>query len=200
MNKMDMNLAGVRGQVVTITRSLPAGAKFFTVDRNDVDKQFEEKKARVLQNPQSQEFLYNRSPRVIIVKDQTVLSQELVEDADNNTVIVFNKGMDSEARALAIPGGTGVTFQTTDEAMKDALNNGIVRIFADGEKTAQKANELNQAELQRALAEAERWAKIADSIRSAIASNKKKAQDYAEEIKKVKSVMEIPESSSTVIV
>ena len=190
MTEIDVNLTGIRGQVVSISRALPAGAMFFTVDRKDVDKQFEEKKNRILQNPSSQEFLMNRSPRVVVVNNETVVTQEVTSDADNNTVVVFNKGMKSEAKALAVPGGTGATFQTTDEAMKDALNSGLVRIFADGEMTARKANELNEAELTRVNAEIELLKRAADSIRSAIASNKKKAQDYLDEINKYKSPIE----------
>lgn len=190
MKEIDVNLLGVRGQVVNISRSLPAGAMFFTVDRKDVDKQFEEKKNRILNNPSTQEFLMNRSPRVIVVNSQTVLTQELISDADGNAVVVFNKDMDSEARAIAVPGGASVTFQPTDDAMKEALNGGMVRIFADGVKTAQKANELNDAELTRVLAVIEEYKRAADSLRSAIASNKKKAQDYLDEINKYKSTIE----------
>ena len=190
MKEIEVNLLGVRGQVVNISRSLPAGAMFFTVDRKDVDKQFEEKKNRILQTPQSQDFLMNRPVRVVIVNNQTVLTQDLITDADGNAVVVFNKDMDSEARAIAVPGGASVTFQPTDDAIKEALKNGMVRIFADGVKTAQKANELNDAELTRVLALMEEYKRAADSIRSAIASNKKKAQDYLDEINKYKSTIE----------
>ena len=105
---------------------------------------------------------------------------------DGNSVVIFNKGQNDETKAPIIVSGNTTTFgQTTDDAMKDALR-GETRIFADGIKTATKANQLNQNELARWEAMKKLCESYCDSLRSAIASNKKKAEDYKEAISKYK--------------
>lgn len=188
-NEMDIALETVRPQVINISRMLPTGAKFYTVEATDIDQGFEERKNQIMADPNSPEFIQNRSPRVVTLKDHSVLSQDFEIDMNGNKVVVFNKGTGDEAQATIIAGGT--TFaQTTDEAMKDALR-GQTRIFADGVKTATKVNMLNNAELARVEQQIKYWTGKADALKSAIAANTKKVQEYQEALAKFKKMVDL---------
>lgn len=182
--EVESNLNSVRGQVMNISRTLPTGAQYFTVEGKDVDLKFNELKNQLLQNPQSPDLIMNRGPRAIVVLGHSVLSQEFAQDIDGNNVVIFNKGLSDESRAAIVAGGANFG-QTTDDAMKDALR-GELRIFADAIKTVTKANALNQAELDRWVAQKNLIERYCDSIRSTIASNKKKALDYQDALNKFK--------------
>lgn len=187
--EIENNLNPLRGLVMNISRSLPTGAQYFTVEAVDVDKTFEERKSTIMVNSKSPELIMNRSPRVITMKGHSVVSQEFTQDIDGSNVVVFNKGLGDETKAAIVAGGASFG-QTTDDAMKDAIR-GELRIFADGIKTAAKANQLNQKELERWGAEKARIERYMDSIRSAIASNTKKAEDYKAAIAKFKPEIEM---------
>lgn len=187
--EIENNLNPIRGQVMSISRALPTGSQYFTVEVAEVDKKYNEKKEIIISNPKSPELITNRCPRVIVMKSHNVITQEFAQDLDGNNVVVFNKSLGDETRA-AIVSGAEIPFQTTDEAMKDALR-GEIRIFADAVKTATKANALNQNELER-LEALKKWCEsCADSVRSAIASNKKKAEEYKAALAKIKDVVDI---------
>jgi hypothetical protein len=201
--EMDNILNPIRGQVMNISRSLPTGAQYFTVAANDVDKKFAERKQQIDANPASPEIITNRGPRVIVMRGHSVVSQDFAQDVDGNSVVIFNKGQEDETKAPIIVSGSQSTFgQTTDDAMKDALR-GETRIFADGIKTATKANMLNQNELARWEAMKKMCESYCDTLRSAIASNKKKAEDYKEAILKYKPDLDLSganEGSSVTVV
>jgi hypothetical protein len=203
MNKeLELALDPIRGQVINISRMLPTGAKFYTIEAKDVDQQFEKKKNAIMANPLSPEFITNRSPRVIHVKDHSVVTQQFKVsagmDGKVNNVVVFNPDTDDSAQATVIAGD--VTFgQATDEAMKDALQ-GQNRIFADGVKICTKANQVNQAELDRVMEQIRYWQSIKDSLQSAISSNTKKVQDYLSQIEKNKQPVEMSGEGSSVTV
>ena len=189
MTEIEMAMESVRPQVINISRMLPTGAKFYKVEATDIDQSFEERKNRLLGDPNNPEFIFNRSPRVVVLKDFSVKSQDFEVDMNGNKVVVFNKGTNEQAQATIVAGG--VNFgQTTDEAMKDALR-GQDRIFADGIKTATKVNLLNAAELARVEAMVKYWTGKADSIRSAIAANTKKVQAYQEALAKFKNEVDL---------
>ena len=189
MTEIEMAMESVRPQVINISRMLPTGAKFYKVEATDIDQSFEERKNRLLADPNNPEFIFNRSPRVVVLKDFSVKSQDFEVDMNGNKVVVFNKGTKEQAQATIVAGG--VNFgQTTDEAMKDALR-GQDRIFADGIKTATKVNLLNAAELARVEAMVKYWSGKADSIRSAIAANTKKVQEYQEVLAKFKKEVDL---------
>lgn len=193
-NEMDIALESVRPQVINISRMLPTGAKFYKIEASDIDQGFEERKNQLMSDPNTPEFIVNRSPRVIILKDFSVKSQDFEVDIDGNKVVVFNKGTNEQAQATIVTGGASFG-QTTDEAMKDALR-GQDRIFADGIKTATKVNTLNTAELTRVEAQIKYWTSKADAIRSAIASNSKKVKDYQDTLAKFKKDIDLSAGDS----
>lgn len=178
--ELEIALDPIRGQVRAISTMLPVGSKFYTVEGKDIDQQYDKKKAALMANPSSPELLLNRSPKVVMIRDHSVLTQTFKTDIDGNRIVVFNPETEDEAQATIVAGD--VTFaQTTDEALKDALN-GQTRIFASGVKTATKANALNRAELDRVVATIEYLKRIKDSLESAISSNSKKVQEYENQI------------------
>jgi len=182
--ELEIQLDPIRGQVMNISRMLPTGAKYYTIESKDVDKTFEERKNQILTNPTSPELIFNRSPRVIVVMDHSVVSQSFKTDMEGNKVVVFNEGAADQAQATIVAGGANFGI-ASDEAMKDALR-GQLRIFADGIKICTKANALNNSELERTIAERDRLNGIIDSIKSAISSNKKKVEEYQAVVNKFK--------------
>lgn len=195
--EIDNLLAPIRGQVMNISRTLPTGAQYFTVEANNVDKKFEERKNMIDSNPSCPDIITNRGPRVVVLRGHSVISQDFAQDLDGNSVVIFNKGQNDETKAPIIMSGSQATFgQTTDDAMKDALR-GETRIFADGIKTATKANQLNQNELARWEAMKKLCESYCDSLKSAIASNKKKAEDYKEAILKYKPDLDLTGAGET---
>lgn len=182
--ELEIQLDPIRGQVMNISRMLPTGAKYYTIESKDVDKTFEERKNQILTNPTSPELIFNRSPRVIVVMDHSVVSQSFKTDLEGNKVVVFNEGAADQAQATIVAGGVNFGV-ASDEAMKDALR-GQLRIFADGIKICTKANALNNSELERTIAERDRLNGIIDSIKSAISSNKKKVEEYQAVVNKFK--------------
>lgn len=195
--EIDNVLAPIRGQVMNISRTLPTGAQYFTVEANNVDKKFDERKQQIEANPTCPDIITNRGPRVVVLRGHSVISQDFGQDLDGNSVVIFNKGQNDETKAPIIVSGNSASFgQTTDDAMKDALR-GETRIFADGIKTAIKANALNQNELARWEAMKKLCESYCDSLKSAIASNKKKADDYKESILKYKPELDLTGTGET---
>lgn len=196
--EVEQSLNPVRGQVMNISRMIPTGAQFFTIEGKDVDLKFNEIRNQLMQDPLSPELITNRGPRAIAVIGHSVLSQEFAKDIDGNNVVIFNKGMGDESRAAIVAGGS--TFgQTTDSAMKDALR-GEARIFADAVKTVTMANALNQTELDRWEALKKQCERYCDSLRSTIASNKKKASDYQDQLNRFKPEVNLGDGPVTVSV
>jgi len=196
--EIETTLNPVRAQVMSISRALPTGSQYFTVDANDVDKKYKERKEQISSNPTSPELITNRCPRVIVMKSHNVVSQDFAKDLDGNNVVLFNKGLGDETRATVVAGAS-VPFQTTDDAMRDALR-GEPRIFADAIKTCIKANNLNQNELDR-LTALKNWCdSCMDSVRSAISSNKKKAEEYKAALDKMQENVNLEENPIQVVI
>jgi len=191
--EIESGLNNVRGQVMNISHMLPVGAKFFQVEGKDIDLKFNERKNEIMQTPNSPELYLNRGPRAIIVQDHSVLSQEFTFDIEGNKVVIFNKDQKDESRANIVAGNTPFG-QISDDAMRDALR-GEPRIFANGKKTVQTANVLNRAELDRLTAMIKQLERYCDSLRSTIASNLKKAEEYEKAIADFKPEFDMTDKS-----
>ena len=72
---------------------------------------------------------------------------------------------------------------------------GLAEAFANGIKTVTKVNVLNQNELDRWEALKKQIERYCDSLRSTIAANKKKAQEYQESIDKFKPEVDLTDKS-----
>lgn len=195
--EIDVQLDPIRGQVRAISTMLPVGSKYYTVESKDIDQQFEKKKAALLANPASPDLLLNRSPKVITVRDHSVITQTFKTDINGNKVVVFNPETEDEAQAAIVAGDVNFA-QTTDEALKDALK-GQSRIFASGVKTATKVNAINRVELDRVVATIEYLKRMKDSLESAIASNTKKVQEYEAAIASFKQPVDITGDGSVTV-
>lgn len=182
-NEIDSILDPVRGQVRAISAMLPVGSKYYTVNAKEIDQQFAKKKAALDADPSSPTMMLNRSPRVVLVRDHSVIDQTFKTEVDGTKMVVFNPGTEDEANANIVAGELSNVFQTTDEAFRSALN-GQRPVFANGIKTATKANLLNQAEVDRLIEIKKTIEGYIDSLKSAIACNTKKVKDYEEAIAK----------------
>ena len=197
-NTIESALDPIRGQVRAISAMLPVGSKYYTVNAKDIDQAFAKKQAQIQADPRSPEMILNRSPRVIIVRDHSVIEQTFKTDVDGTKMVVFNPNTDDEANATIVAGDMNV-FQTTDEAFTSALN-GQRPIFANGVKTATRANVLNQSELDRLVEVRKTIDGYIDSLKSAIASNTKKVKDYEESILKFKQPVDLGASGPVHVV
>lgn len=174
----------VRGSVIALSKMIPVGAQFYTVNvdnpKDSVDE-WQQRKNIVGANPKSPELFINRPPQVVKLRTENVLSQEFAIDQFGNNCVVFNRGMKSEATA-AIVAGESEFGQATDEAVNEAIH-GQNRIFADGLKTLTMANAANSAELTRWKQIRDMAQKYIDSIQSTIQDNVMKVESYNKTVK-----------------
>ena len=179
------NITGVNMNVVAENRTQISrlggilGGKYFTIGAQETYPDFDKKK---LENERSAslEFMPNRTPRRFIVRGHDVISQAIVTSADGTTKVVFNPGSAEEAES-AIISGNGTFGATTEDAIKSALGGQKV-IFANGTQLVDKANQYNQAEVDRLTAFINALTKQRDAIISTMDTNKKKAATYEKEI------------------
>lgn len=177
-NNVDMHtVAKSRKQISTLGSIL--GGKFFTLSAQETYPKFDEKKLENERNA-SLDFMPNRSPRRFIVRDHDVIAQTIVTDASGTTKVVFNPGTDDEAKASIIA-GNGQFGAATEDAIKDALTGQKV-IFANGNSLADKANEYNQAEVDRLSVFIKQLQSQRDAIISTMKANTDKTNTYEQEI------------------
>lgn len=178
------NMNQVRGSVIALSKMIPVGAMFYTLNldnpKNSLED-WEKRKAIIGTNPKSPELFINRPPQVVKLRTENVLSQEFVVDQFGNNCVVFNRGMKSEATAAVVANDADFG-QTTDEAVKDAIH-GQTRIFADGMKTLTAANAANNAEYTRWKQIRDMAQSYMDSIQGTIQENVTKVEQYNKTVK-----------------
>lgn len=189
MKEIEVSLNPIRGNVMAISKALPVGAAYYTVNAKEADKDYDKKKSAMLANPNNPDFILNRSPRWIELRTNNVIEQKFITDIDGTKQVVFNPGTDSEAKATVIAGESGF-FQTTDEAVKDALH-GQARIFADGASICARINSINRAEQDRLKAVVKSLNSMIDAIESIINANTAKVTEIAEQMAKYKPAVNI---------
>lgn len=155
------------------------GGKYFKIGAVQVYPKFEETKRENELNG-SLAFMPNRTPRRFEVRDHDIVAQVLKTDPDGTTKVVFNPGSAEEAKA-AIIDGAGNFGEASDDAIANALSGSNV-IFANGVKLVEKANEYNQAEVDRLNAFIRQLQEQRDSIISTMNHNKQRATAYENEI------------------
>lgn len=178
------NMNQVRGSVIALSKMIPVGAQFYTLNldnpKNSLED-WEKRKAIIGTNPKSPELFINRPPQVVKLRTENVLSQEFAVDQFGNNCVVFNRGMKSEATAAVVANDADFG-QTTDEAVKDAIH-GQTRIFADGMKTLTAANAANNAEYTRWKQIRDMAQSYMDSIQGTIQENVTKVEQYNKTVK-----------------
>lgn len=175
---VDMHtVAKNRKQISTLGGIL--GGKFFTLSAQETYPKFDEKKLENERNA-TLDFMPNRSPRRFIIRDHDVISQAVVTDASGTTKVVFNPGTEDEAKASIIS-GNGSFGAATEDAIKDALTGSKV-IFANGSSLSEKANEYNQAEVDRLTVFIKQLQSQRDAIISTMKANTEKSSTYEQEI------------------
>lgn len=165
-----------RGQILNLGM---LGGKYFTISAVETYPDFDKKQhEHKLQNSMS--FIPNRTPRRFAIRDHEVFAQALSTTPDGTTKVVFNPGTGEEAKATIIDGGMNFG-DTTDEAIGNALIGQKV-IFANAVKLVEKANEYNQAEVDRLTTFIKQLQEQRDSIISTMKRNTACAQTYEQEI------------------
>lgn len=165
-----------RGQILSLGM---LGGKYFTISAVETYPDFDNKQ-REHQLNNAMSFMPNRTPRRFAIRDHEVFAQALSTTPDGTTKVVFNPGTSEEAKATIID-GTMNFGETTDEAIGNALTGQKV-IFANAVKLVEKANEYNQAEVDRLTVFIKQLQEQRDSIISTMKRNSSCAQTYEQEI------------------
>lgn len=155
------------------------GAQYFTIAAVETHPDFDKAKLEH-EKSGSLNFFLNRTPRRFRIRGEEVVAQTLKTTPDGTTSVVFNPGCANEAKA-AIIDGNGTFGESSDDAIANALSGSSV-IFADGTKLAKKANEYNQAEVDRLNAFIRQLQEQRDAIISTIKNNEAIANAYEKEI------------------
>lgn len=177
-NSVDMTVVEKNRKFIS-TLGMTLGGKYFTIGAMETYPNFEKVKRETEMN-NSLDFVPNRTPRRFIVRDHDVLSQAIETGADGTTKVVFNPGSEEEAKATVVAGTAGFGV-TTEEAIKEALT-GQKRIFANGSSLVTKANEYNQAEVDRLNAFIRQLTSQRDAIVSTMKANTDKVNTYEKQI------------------
>lgn len=155
------------------------GGKYFTIGCVESYPDFTKRKIDNDSNG-SLDFMPNRTPRRFVVRNYDVIGQTIKTGADGSTTVVFNPGLDTEAKAAVIAGNTPFGVPT-EEAVQEALS-GQKHIFANGEELTKIANEYNQNEIARLNAFIKELTKMRDGLISTIKNNSDQAKAYTQQI------------------
>lgn len=157
------------------------GSKYFKAEARVGILNFEEMKHSVEKNGNI-DFILNRNPQRIVIKDFDITGINLKNDANGGAVLVLNEGGDGEVRIpYGMHNNKPAFSKVTDDALRKALHGDPSVIFSDAEKVVDQANALNVAEKTRLKKLVEDINKQIQTIDNAIISNKKKADEYFKE-------------------
>lgn len=158
------------------------GSKYFKTEARAAILNFDELKHNVESNG-NVDFMLNRTPLRIKVKDYDIQAIALKNDAQGAAQLVINGDLDGEVR---IPFGyhndKPAFSKVTDDALGKALRGDNSIIFSDAQKLVDQVNALNIAEKQRLLQHIEDVKRFIQGIDCAINENKKKANEYYKQL------------------
>lgn len=180
--KLIANLMAAKRPELNAFGGASFGSKFFKTEPRLSILNFDEMKHNIESNG-SVDFMLNRSPRRIKVKDYDIASIALDTNAEGATQLVLNENKDGEVRIpFGFQNDQPVFTKVTDDALGKALrgDNGI--IFSDVKKLVDQVNAINLAEKQRLTKLIEDIKKYIQGIDSAITENSQKANDYLKQL------------------
>lgn len=180
--KLIANLMAAKRPELNAFGGASFGSKFFKTEPRLSILNFDEMKHNIESNG-SVDFMLNRSPRRIKVKDYDIASIALDTNAEGATQLVLNENKDGEVRIpFGFQNDQPVFTKVTDDALGKALrgDNGI--IFSDAKKLVEQVNAINLAEKQRLTKLIEDIKKYIQGIDSAINENTQKANDYLKQL------------------
>lgn len=157
------------------------GTQFFKAETRASILDFESKKIEVEQGGNKDLFL-NRTPRRFRLTGHDIIGVNITQDATGATKVVLNQDSDDEKVSIPVTTGMEKIGIITDDALGKALRGDKNIIFSDPKKLANELNTLNEDEKNRCLAMMKVLQNAINQLDSAIAENKKKANDYYNEI------------------
>lgn len=158
------------------------GSKYFKTEARAAILNFDEIKHNV-EAGGNVDFMLNRTPLRIKVKDYDIQALEIKNDATGGAVLVLNGDRDGEVRIpYAMHNNTPVFSKVTDDALHKALKGDSGVIFSDANKLCEQVNALNLAEKQRLIKHIEDCKKWIQGIDNAVIDNKKKADEYYKQL------------------
>lgn len=179
-------LSGNRNPISLMGANL--GKQFFTTEVRDCWPNFEKEKNTIQMNDQKT-LITNRSPRRYRINAKDIYGIIIDTDINNNPVIKINPHKDGLADAtIAISSDMKDYGVVTEEAVKEALKNAndpnstVTHAFKDPQKLIQFINMLNQSEYESIQTLIDALCKMQQSIKSAMADNTKKVNDYMEQL------------------
>jgi hypothetical protein len=158
------------------------GSKFFKTEPRLSILNFEELKHNIESNG-NVDFMLNRSPRRITIKDYDIVSMEVGTNAENATMLILNKEKDGEVRIpFGFQNDQPVFTKVTDDALGKALRGDGGIIFSDAKKLCDQVNAINLAEKQRLTKLIEDVKRMIQGIDSTINDNTRKANEYIKQL------------------
>lgn len=158
------------------------GSKYFKTEARAAILNFDELKHNVESNG-NVDFMLNRTPLRIKVKDFDIQAIALKNDAQGAAQLVINGDLDGEVR---IPFGyhneKPAFSKVTDDALGKALRGDNSIIFSDAKKLVEQVNALNVAEKQRLLKHIDELKKYIQGIDNAINENNQKSNEYYKQL------------------
>ena len=179
-------LSGNRNPISLMGANL--GKQFFTTEVRDCWPNFEKEKNSIQMNEQKT-LITNRSPRRYRINAKDIYGIILDTDINNNPVIKINPHKDGLADAtIPISSDMKDYGVVTEYAVIDVFyyaydpNSTVSHAFKDPQKLIQFMNVLNQSEYDSIQTLIDALCKMQQSIKSAMADNTKKVNDYLDQL------------------
>lgn len=180
--KLIANLMAAKRPELNAFGGASFGSKYFKTEPRLSILNFDEMKHNIESNG-SVDFMLNRSPRRIKVKDYDIAAIAIDTNAEGATQLVLNENKDGEVRIpFGFQNDQPVFTKVTDDALGKALRGDSSVIFSDAKKLVEQVNAINLAEKQRLTKLIEDIKKYIQGIDSAINENTQKANDYIKQL------------------
>lgn len=158
------------------------GSKYFKTEARASIINYEEMK-RNIETTGNVDFIVNRTPLRIKIKDYDIQAIALKNDAAGAAQLVLNGDLDGEVRIPYSMHNNKPAFSSvTDDALHKALHGDNSVIFSDANKLCDQVNALNVAEKQRLMKLIDDIKKWIQGIDNVIIENKKKADEYYKQL------------------
>lgn len=156
------------------------GTQFFKAEARASIPEFDKKKMNIEQDG-NKEIFFNRTPRRFRMTGHEITSVALRTDAAGSTKVVLNDDSDDKV-SVPVAHGMEKIGKVSDDALGKALRGDQNIIFSDPQKLASELNVLNEDEKNRCIAAINMLQSAVKQLDSAIAENKKKANDYMNQL------------------
>lgn len=155
------------------------GKGVFTPVKENVITDFNSRHQKAVEN---NDLFLSRNVQRFKAATVNIISMAVETDIDGESVVIINKGLKDEFRCPV--NNPRFTKDATDEALRDSMNapEGGKSYFANGKKVKDAVNRLNLKELAKVEALQAELEKIAVNLKTTIANNDAKIDNYYKQL------------------